>query len=121
MGENVQILLELYYRPLRALSRVLERKVIEEESRIRYDDTPISTYVEQISAKVRNEGQAAFTTLFDNASQRSRIISIFLAILELLRHHSFRAVQADDFGEIWILPPAADAEGETGRRGDGET
>ena len=88
-----------------ALSRVLERKVIEEESKIRYDDTPISTYVEQIGAKVRTDGQVSFTTLFDNASQRSRIIGIFLAILELLRHHSFRAEQSSDFGEILILPP----------------
>lgn len=88
-----------------ALSRVLERKVIEEESKIRYDDTPISVYVEQIGNKVREVGQVAFTTLFDNASQRSRIIGIFLAILELLRHHGFRADQVDAFGEIWILPP----------------
>lgn len=88
-----------------ALSRVLERKVIEEESKIRYDDTPISVYVEQIGNKVREVGQVAFTTLFDNASQRSRIIGIFLAILELLRHHGFRADQVDAFGEIWIMPP----------------
>ena len=88
-----------------ALSRVLERRVIEEESKIRYDDTPISVYVEQIGARVRELGRVGFTTLFDNASQRSRIISIFLAILELLRHHGFHADQADAFGEIWILPP----------------
>jgi segregation and condensation protein A len=88
-----------------ALSRVLERRVIEEESKIRYDETPISVYVEQIGAKVREDGRVAFTALFDNASQRSRIIGIFLAILELLRHHGFRADQSDAFGEIWILPP----------------
>lgn len=88
-----------------ALSRILERKVIQEESKIRYDDTPISTYVEQIGAKVQSEGKVAYTTLFDNAAQRSRIIGIFLAILELLRHHSFRAEQSECFGEIWILPP----------------
>lgn len=88
-----------------ALSRVLERRVIEEESKIRYDDTPMSVYIEQIGAKVREVGQVAFTTLFDGTSQRSRIIGIFLAILELLRHHGFRAEQADAFEEIWILPP----------------
>lgn len=88
-----------------ALSRVLERRVIEEESKIRYDDTPISVYVEQIGARVRELGRVGFTSLFDNASQRSRIIGIFLAILELLRHHGFHADQADAFGEIWILPP----------------
>ena len=88
-----------------ALSRVLERRVIDEESAIRYDDTPISTYVEQIGARVREVGKVAFTALFDKASQRSRVIGIFLAILELLRHHGFRADQLDAFGEIWILPP----------------
>jgi segregation and condensation protein A len=91
-----------------ALSRVLERRVIEEESKIRYDDTPISVYVEQIGAKVREAGRIGFTMLFDNASQRSRIISIFLAILELLRHHGFAAEQAEPFGEIWIVPPDAE-------------
>ncbi len=89
-----------------ALSRILERRVIDEESKIRYDDTPISTFVEQIGNKVRTDGQVAFTALFDNASRRSRIIGIFLAILELLRHHSFRAEQSAEFGEIWLLPPA---------------
>lgn len=88
-----------------ALSRVLERKVLEEESKIRYDDTPISVYIEQIGVKVREAGRVAFTSLFDSASKRSRIIGIFLAILELLRHHGFRAEQAEAFGEIWILPP----------------
>ena len=92
-----------------ALSRVLERKVIDEESKIRYDDTPMSVYIEQIGTKVRSDGQVAFTSLFDNASQRSRIIGIFLAILELLRHHSFRAEQSSDFGEIVILPPLENA------------
>lgn len=96
-----------------ALSRVLERRVIEEESKIRYDDTPISSYVEQIGAKVREVGRVAFTALFDNASQRSRVIGIFLAILELLRHHGFRADQADAFGEIWILPPEAVVEAQS--------
>jgi segregation and condensation protein A len=88
-----------------ALSRVLERKIIEEESKIRYDDTPMSVYIEQIGSLVREHGRTPFTSLFDKTSQRSRIIGIFLAILELLRHHGFRAEQADPFGEIWILPP----------------
>lgn len=88
-----------------ALSRVLEKKVIDEESKIRYDDTPISVYVEQIGQKVRAEGHAEFTRLFDNTSQRSRIIGIFLAILELLRHHGFRAEQTGEFSEITIWPP----------------
>jgi len=85
-----------------ALARVLERKIIEEETRILYDETPMSVYVEQVRQRVRRKGRVAFTSLFDQVSLRSKIIGIFLAVLELLRHHAFCAEQAEDFGEIWI-------------------
>ncbi len=88
-----------------ALSRVLRKKVIEEEARIKYDETPIAVYVSRVSARVRSEGRVAFSTFFENTNIRSRIVSIFLAILELLRHHHYRAEQTVDYGEIWILPP----------------
>jgi segregation and condensation protein A len=90
-----------------ALARVVERKVIEAKANIRYDDTPISAYVEQIGQQVRQEQRVAFTALFHNVNLKSKIIGIFLAILELLRHHHFHAEQTDDFGEIWITPPDA--------------
>jgi segregation and condensation protein A len=95
-----------------ALARVVERKVIDQESSIRYDDTPISVYIEQIGTRVRAQGRVPFTSFFEASSLRSTIISIFLAILELLRHHHFRAEQEADFGEIWIMPPADEAAAE---------
>ena len=57
----------------------------------------------------------AFTSLFDDANRKSQIVGIFLAILELLRHHSFRAEQDEDFGEIWVMPPLSDASRDEGR------
>lgn len=88
-----------------ALARVVKRKEVEEESSITYDDTPISTYVERIGARVRQEGKLAFSAFFEGEKLRSRITGIFLAILELLRHHHFRADQPEDYGEIWIMAP----------------
>lgn len=88
-----------------ALARVIRRHSTEGETRIRYDDTPMHVYVEQIGGKVKEEGRVAFTSLFDGETLRSRIVSMFLAVLELLRHHGFRAEQPIDFGEIWLLPP----------------
>lgn len=88
-----------------ALARVVKRKEVEEESSITYDDTPISTYVERIGEKVREQGRLAFSDFFEGEKLRSRIIGIFLAILELLRHHQFRAEQPIEYGEIWIMPP----------------
>lgn len=91
-----------------ALSRVLQKKVVEDTRSIRYDDTPISTYVEQIATKVRGEQRVAFSDLFEGTNQRSKIIGLFLAVLELLRHHGFRAEQPTDYGEIFILPPVSE-------------
>jgi segregation and condensation protein A len=38
---------------------------------------------------------------------RSRMVGLFLALLELIRHHRARVEQAELFGEIWVLPPEA--------------
>jgi len=87
-----------------ALARVIERKEIEQEANIRYDDTPIPVHIDNISKQVAEEGQIRFSTLFDNTTLRSTIIGIFLAILELLRNHDYRASQDEEFGDILILP-----------------
>ena len=97
-----------------ALSRVLKLQDAKQQSHIRYDDTPIPVYIDRISQRVRSEKKVAFTSLFGNERLRSKIIGMFLAILELLRHHSFRAAQDTEYGEIWILPPIAPPADESG-------
>jgi segregation and condensation protein A len=37
---------------------------------------------------------------------RSQLVGMFLAILELIRHHDVQVEQEELFGEIWILAPA---------------
>jgi segregation and condensation protein A len=95
-----------------ALGRVLRHKQVEEETRIRYDETPVAVYVERISERVRREGEVAFSSLFEGECERSRIVGLFLAVLELLRHHHFRAEQPVEYGEIYIRPPV-EANGAT--------
>jgi segregation and condensation protein A len=91
-----------------ALSRVIQKKVVEETSAIRYDETPIAVYIERIGARVRETGRVAFSEFFEGTNLRSKIVGIFLAVLELLRHHSYRAEQPNDFGEIYVLPPVVE-------------
>lgn len=93
-----------------ALGRVLKKKEAEKQTRIKYDDTPISVYIERIGTHVRANGRTPFSSFFEGTNRRSRIVGIFLAVLELLRHHSFRAEQPAEFGEIWILPPTGEPE-----------
>lgn len=92
-----------------ALGRVLKRKEVETESKIRYDDTPIHKYVEQIGSLIREQGSVPFTSLFTTETIRSKIIGMFLAVLELVRHHGYRAEQLSQHGEIIMQPPLEDA------------
>lgn len=91
-----------------ALGRVIQKKVVEKSSSIRYDETPIAVYIDRIGAKVREAGRVAFSDFFEGTNLRSKIVGIFLAILELLRHHSFRAEQPVEYGEIYVLPPVVE-------------
>lgn len=95
-----------------AFARIVRQKSDERESLIRFDETPIHIYVDQIGAQVRAEGRVRFQNLFDSTDDRSKVIGMFLAVLELLRHHGFRACQETDFAEIWILPPVENEQSE---------
>lgn len=93
-----------------ALGRILRSKETESHANIRYDDTPISVHIERIGAYVREHGTATFSSFFSGEKERGRIVGVFLAILELVRHHGFRARQPNDYGEIWIEPPLEEGE-----------
>jgi segregation and condensation protein A len=88
-----------------ALSRVLRRNTVAQPTAIIYDDTPIAVYIERIRVRVLEEQRVPFSVFFEGTNQRSKIVGIFLAILELLRHYGFRAEQPEDYAEIWVLPP----------------
>jgi segregation and condensation protein A len=42
--------------------------------------------------------------MFEAGMHKSAMIGIFLAVLELIRHHSVRASQESQHGDIWIYP-----------------
>ncbi len=97
-----------------ALGRVLRHKTVESEGRIKYSDTPISVHMERIARTVRDEGRSTFSSFFRELVTRNQIVGVFLGILELIRHHHFRAEQPVLDGEIWIMPPLPEND-----RGDG--
>lgn len=99
-----------------ALSRVLRKNSESAPATVIYDDTPIEVYAERIRTRVLAEKRVAFSSFFAGSNSRSRIVGIFLAILELLRHHRFRAEQPVEYDEIWVLPPAGQSE----KAADGE-
>ncbi|MGO8689812.1 MAG: segregation and condensation protein A [Thermoguttaceae bacterium] len=87
-----------------AFGRIIRENVATKPSNIVYDDTPIHVYMERIHRRLVQRGQLAFSELFDASMHKSALIGIFLAVLELVRHHRVRVQQNDLFGEIWVLP-----------------
>jgi segregation and condensation protein A len=93
-----------------ALSRVLRKNTETSPATVIYDDTPISVYVDRIRTRVLTEERVTFSSFFTGTNSKSKIVGVFLAILELLRHYKFRAEQPVDYNEIWILPPLPGTE-----------
>jgi segregation and condensation protein A len=60
--------------------------------------------MERIHKQLITRGQASFSQMFAVGMHKSGMIGVFLAILELVRHHSVRTEQRDLHGEIFILP-----------------
>ena len=58
---------------------------------------------------MRETGSVPFSEFFEGSNLRSKIIGIFLAVLELLRHHGFRAEQPTEFSDIIVRPPLTEA------------
>ena len=87
-----------------ALGRIMRSASAGPASSIVYDDTPLHVHMERIHAAVREAGRLAFSGLFQPIRHKSTLVGMFLAVLELVRHHTVRADQEDVFSEIWLLP-----------------
>jgi segregation and condensation protein A len=87
-----------------AFGRVIRHKLVAPEvDTIRYDDTPIHVFMQQINARLVRGERVAFFDLFPAAVHKSTLVGMFLAVLELVRHRHALAEQAERFGEIFVV------------------
>jgi segregation and condensation protein A len=87
-----------------AMGRVLRESQAVRPATIVYDDTPIHVYMQRIHGKLAADRRVAFSDMFQPGMHKSAIVGVFLAVLELVRHHDVRTEQNDLHGEIWIVP-----------------
>ena len=87
-----------------AFGRIVRESQPPQTSSIVYDDTPIHVHMQRLHERMVQDGRAALSQMFVPGMHKSGMIGVFLAILELVRHHSVRTLQEDLHGEIWILP-----------------
>ncbi len=93
-----------------AFGRVLRDNRRAQPERVIYDETPITVYMREIHRQLIEQHRVIFTDLFKPGMHKSAMIGVFLAVLELTRHHNVRAEQDDPNGEIVVVP----GEGFTG-------
>ena len=87
-----------------ALGRIMRASESSQPTNIVYDETPIHVYMQTIHQRLREDGQVAFSDMFQPGMHKSAMIGIFLAVLELVRHHCVRAEQNELHAEIYLLP-----------------
>jgi segregation and condensation protein A len=90
-----------------AMSRVLRKREKRRPRQIIHDDTPIERHIERVESLVQEQGRVAFSTLFDDDMPKSRVVGVFLAVLELVRRGRLATRQDRLFEEIWLERPAA--------------
>ena len=107
-----------------AFSRLMRDREALRPASIVYDETPIQVYMRRIHEQLVARGRVAFSELFAQGMHKSSLVSIFLAMMELVRHHGARAEQEHLFGEIWLYPGSdrpldfSEADDYIGPRGD---
>jgi len=85
-----------------AFGRVLKRQQTPPTEDIVYDETPITVYMQRIHNRILREQHVTFSSLFEPGMHKSALVGVFLAVLELVRHHNALTDQSDDHGEIVI-------------------
>ena len=87
-----------------AFGRVLKDNQPLPKENIIYDETPIQVYMKKIHGRLVDSGKVSFSELFEPGMHKSAMVGVFLAVLELTRHHNVEAKQEDLHSEIWMAP-----------------
>lgn len=70
-----------------AFGRILRECVPPPTETVIYDDTPLQTHMQSIHNRVKQSKELELQSLFEPGQHKSTLVGLFLATLELTRHH----------------------------------
>jgi segregation and condensation protein A len=91
-----------------AFGRLMRETQALRSKSIIVDETPMHVYQAQIRERLSAAKRLTLLELFTPPFHRSRLIGLFLAILELIKGKELWLEQPEPFGEIWIMPRATE-------------
>lgn len=100
---------------MQAFQQVMEQaETVEEEHQLTLEKEEylVEDSIAQIRHRLRTESSIEFTTLFSRNDRKRKIITVFMALLELCRLGELTFQQQNNFGALWIFPKRNDSEAE---------
>ena len=91
-----------------AFGRLMRETLANQPVNVIIDQTPLHVHMEIVLQRLRADGRAPLSALFTPPFSRSRLVGLFLAILELTRRDRIAAEQSDLFGDIWLTLRSGD-------------
>lgn len=93
----------------KAFARVLKRLEdqgagSEPERRIRRDAYTVAECMARITRKVK-KGKCLFTELFEDMLDKDEVITMFMAMLEMVKHSRLKVSQKGTYGDIYLEKP----------------
>ncbi len=85
-----------------AFGRLMRETLAGQPEQIALDFTPIHVYMDAIVQRLGRENPMPFSALFDPPHTRSRLVGLFLALLELMKGSRIRVVQDELFADFSI-------------------
>lgn len=85
-----------------SFGRLMRETLSLEPQRIIVDQTPMYIYCDAIVAQLAHTATMSFSNIFTPPYHRSRLVGLFLALLELVRGWKVHVEQPDVFGEIEV-------------------
>lgn len=87
-----------------AFRNVLKGLEVPRRFEVSRDEYPVAERVEALRLQLAGDRPLPFEELFEDDAPRGKLISTFLALLELIRSGEARAFQEGTFGRILIFP-----------------
>ncbi|MCA9127207.1 MAG: segregation/condensation protein A [Planctomycetales bacterium] len=86
-----------------AFGRILRERQPPPSANVVYDDTPIHVHMERIHHLVCEHQKVELTSLFEAGMHKSALVAMFLATLELTRHHGLSTQQRSACEPLYLV------------------
>jgi segregation and condensation protein A len=98
-----------------AFARLLRETLMHQPQTIVVDHTPLQVHIDFVLERLRAQGVCTLKELFVPPHTRSRLVGLFLAILELTKTQQIVPQQTGDYGDITIrlAEPACESDSST--------